>query len=282
MNKMLNIGCGSRYHPAWVNVNYRSTGEGVIPVDIRRSLPFKSDTFDVVYHSHVLEHLPKDSAVKFLLECHRVARPGSVLRIAVPDLRAIVKQYLMALECAEQGSPEWSDNYEWIVLELFDQMTRNQSGGEMAKYLARKGLPNADYVIARCGIGVKKLIQNKDNESYEMPVRYTTALIKSIVRRLNPGVMSPKRLREILLKLLLKEEYSLLEMGRFRSGGEIHYWMYDSYSLSKLLNQCGFTEVVERSASKSYLENWPSYNLDTEPDGQVYKPDSLYMEAKKL
>jgi hypothetical protein len=34
-------------------------------------------------------------------------------------------------------------------------------------------------------------------------------------------------------------------------------------------------------ADESYITNWTSFNLDTEPDGSIYKPDSLYMEAVK-
>ncbi|MGW8247532.1 MAG: class I SAM-dependent methyltransferase [Acidiferrobacterales bacterium] len=281
MSKMLNIGCGNRYHPSWVNVNYHSTGEGVIPVDIRRALPFENDSFDVVYHSHVLEHLPKDSASIFLRECHRVLRSGGILRVVVPDLRDIAKQYLLALEHAEQDVPGWSDNYEWISLELMDQMTRNQPGGEMARYLAREDLPNAEYVVARCGIEVKQLINNRINESNERLPRNAAASFKSMVKRLFRVLKNPGKFKEHFIKRILKDEYRILEMGRFRNRGEVHQWMYDSYSLSNLISQCGFIKIVTRKANESYLSDWNSYNLDTEPDGEIYKPDSLYMEAIK-
>jgi 2-hydroxychromene-2-carboxylate isomerase len=40
----------------------------------------------VVYHSHVLEHLPKDAAPRFVGECYRVLAEGGILRVVVPDL----------------------------------------------------------------------------------------------------------------------------------------------------------------------------------------------------
>jgi hypothetical protein len=57
--------------------------------------------------------------------------------------------------------------------------------------------------------------------------------------------------------------------------------MYDHYSLSVLLKKCGLKSITKRSAYESYIHDWTSFNLDTEPDGSVYKPDSLYMEALK-
>jgi len=77
------------------------------------------------------------------------------------------------------------------------------------------------------------------------------------------------------------KDFTALQIGRFRQSGEIHQWMYDRYSLDKLLQECGLVKVTQRYAHQSYLENWNKYNLDTEPDGTIYKPDSLYMEAIK-
>jgi hypothetical protein len=87
--------------------------------------------------------------------------------------------------------------------------------------------------------------------------------------------------KEELVQQLLGSEYEMLRIGRFRHGGEIHQWMYDSYSLGRLLLACGFKSVAVRSATESYIPDWSSHNLDTEPDGSVYKPDSLFVEALK-
>ena len=38
---------------------------------------------------------------------------------------------------------------------------------------------------------------------------------------------------------------------------------------------------VRREASESLIPGWTKFNLDTEADGTVYKPDSMYMEAVK-
>jgi hypothetical protein len=55
--------------------------------------------------------------------------------------------------------------------------------------------------------------------------------------------------------------------------------MYDRYSLGRALLSTGFRDVVERRADTSRITDWKRYLLDTDEHGQVYKPDSLFMEA---
>jgi SAM-dependent methyltransferase len=62
--------------------------------DLRKPLPFPAGFASAVYGSHVLEHLYLDEAERLLLECHRVLRSGGILRLVVPDLRAVVDEYL--------------------------------------------------------------------------------------------------------------------------------------------------------------------------------------------
>jgi len=57
--------------------------------------------------------------------------------------------------------------------------------------------------------------------------------------------------------------------------------MYDHFSLSVLLRSCGLERITRRTAYESDISEWASFNLDTEPDGSIYKPDSIYMEAVK-
>jgi predicted SAM-dependent methyltransferase len=275
----LNLGCGGRFRDGWVNVNFTSTGRGVIEADLGKGVPFSDQSFDMIYHSHLLEHFSKADALVFLKDCFRVLRPGGVIRIAVPDLESITRNYLFALEKARAGTKGWDHNYEWMLLEMYDQVVRNQSGGEMARYLFNETIPNEPFVIDRCGAEVRYIIAAARKSRSN-----TRAVIQSIplkVRRLFSLLCKPRRWREGLLRLFLGNEFEALQIGRFRKGGEIHQWMYDSYSLGKLLADCGFIKAITRNANDSYLSNWSSYNLDTEPDGGVYKPDSLFVEAIK-
>ena len=57
--------------------------------------------------------------------------------------------------------------------------------------------------------------------------------------------------------------------------------MYDRFSLRRLLTETGFVEAAVTTASDSRIEGFAAYGLDVEAGGQVRKPDSLFVEARK-
>lgn len=120
----LNVGCGPLGIPGWVNLDnslsvrlaripgamkaLASIGlvgppslkysEAVREFDIQygnaRHLPFKANSAEVLYSSHMLEHLDRDEARSFLEEGLRVLAPGGIIRVVVPDLRMRVQAYM--------------------------------------------------------------------------------------------------------------------------------------------------------------------------------------------
>ena len=264
--KYLNLGCGYRFNSEWTNVNFITTGEKIIPYDLSKGIPFADNTFELVYHSHVLEHFSRNAATSFIQECYRVLRPGGILRVVVPDFEQIARLYITSLEKAPE-SAEWAANYEWMALEILDQMVRNSRGGEMANYFAQSEICNQDFVLQRFGAEAEKF----------KPIPRDKTRLKVLTRQIKG--LEAKVYR--LLPKALSRFYTALKIGYYRQSGEVHQWMYDSYSLSKLLANCDLQNIVQRSASESYLDSWSDFNLDTEPDGTTYKPDSLYMEAIK-
>lgn len=279
--KGLNLGCGSRFHPAWTNVDFVATDPSVQVHDLRRGIPFEACEFDVVYHSHMLEHFDPSSARLLLRDCFRVLKSGGTIRIAVPDLERIVRAYLEALEGALEGDEMWQHNYEWIMLELYDQTVREQSGGEMAAYFDRERIPNKDYVFGRVGAEAQRAIEAAQARA-NLPDRVTAREPRrTIFHRLYKFLRDPIARREAVLRRVLGADYERLQLGRFRRGGEVHLWMYDRYSLAQALGEVGFQQPQAVGPAESRIPGWAAYQLDTEADGSVYKPDSLFMEAFK-
>src|SRR3990172_11805010 len=126
--KYLNLGCGSRFHPDFINIDAVSFNPHVLAHDLNRGIPFPDHCFDAVYHSHVLEHFQKEKALEFLKECCRVLKVRGIIRVAVPDLEQIARTYLYAFEKAMEQRDEWQHNYDWIMLELYDQAVRERPG----------------------------------------------------------------------------------------------------------------------------------------------------------
>src|SRR5262249_40583582 len=132
----VNVGCGLRAHPDWINLDLCPRAVGVIKHDLMDApLPFPDDSVDCVYHSHLLEHLPPEKALPFMIECHRVLKKGGILRVAVPDLEQVARLYLTNLEHGCRGDVPARRRHAWLLLEMFDQMVRERSGGRIPEFL---------------------------------------------------------------------------------------------------------------------------------------------------
>lgn len=260
--KRVNLGCGSRHHPDWINIDIAARNPQVIAHDLSRGIPLADASCDIVYHSHVLEHIRRDDALPFLRECFRVLQPGGILRVVTPDLERICRLYLEKLNAAANGDTAAASDYDWMMLELYDQTVREKPGGHMLDHLRQQPLPNESFVFERIGGEGRELV---------------SALKKSA----GPGTR-PRKLRERLLRLFFGEKFArAARIGRYRLTGEVHQWLYDRFSLARLLRGAGFHNPVSRAAHESAIPHWPSFNLDTQPDGSVFKPDSIFMEATK-
>lgn len=90
---LINIGAGDWECPGWINLDYPSewyasaqNKHKFIPFDIRNdTLPFKNDTVQDIYCSHVIEHIENRYVAGLFLEAYRVMCVGGVFRIACPD-----------------------------------------------------------------------------------------------------------------------------------------------------------------------------------------------------
>jgi predicted SAM-dependent methyltransferase len=277
---LLNLGCGSNFHKEWINIDFVSKSNAVQSHNLLEGIPFEAQSMDVVYHSHVLEHFSKTDGIKFIKECYRVLKPQGVIRIAVPNLEMIAKEYLKHLDMAVLGQEKAKQNYDWIVLELFDQMIRNVSGGNMKAYLHQESIPNESYVFERIGIEGKQIrsaFLNKQQKPKKSAVK-AEALLKKIKRNIN-NILQIVRGQHNHTKLT-ESQKKAMQIGQFRLGGEIHQWMYDRYSLSELLKSVGFDNIKICTAFNSDIPNWEKFQLDV-VDGEVRKPDSLFIEAIK-
>ena len=222
---LVNIGCGATWHPSWTNLDVHPLSPQVRSWDVSHGLPFGTEQVDACYASHVLEHLTRAQARSLLLESFRVLRPGGIIRLVVPDLEAIVREYLDVVARADKGEEAALSQYEWITLELLDQLVRDKSGGEMEHYLRSKALTHADYVIARIGpeaasyMGVQTLNGHRSNTGSEGAsdgvAQSVRTLITGAVRTIRSKV-GTGHTRMKLCKILLQKT-----RGRGRSRGSL-------------------------------------------------------------
>jgi SAM-dependent methyltransferase len=108
----LNIGCGTSGIDGWVNIDnspsillsrlplgkriFRTPDwpRGVRRADVRKRIPFPDSSVSYIYSSHTFEHFTWEESCAVARECFRVLKPNGVLRIVVPDLGIMVRDYL--------------------------------------------------------------------------------------------------------------------------------------------------------------------------------------------
>lgn len=100
-----------------VQIPWNST---ILIHDLRKPLPFQTASIEAIYASHVLEHLYLSDAKCLLKDCFRVLRPGGILRMVVPDLRAIIDEYWAHTSfeqpTKESGEPRPADKVNMRLL----------------------------------------------------------------------------------------------------------------------------------------------------------------------
>jgi SAM-dependent methyltransferase len=110
--RKLQIGTGPNPLSGWLNTDlapdtypeHRST---IVHLDATKSFPLRDMTFDYVFSEHQIEHIPEPDAHVMLAECFRILRPGGRIRIATPDLVAILRLQGEPLDELERHYVDW-------------------------------------------------------------------------------------------------------------------------------------------------------------------------------
>lgn len=164
---ILNLGCGTRTasHPDVLNVdwslnirikNSRLLRLAVAPLldarrrsrlnqmagrllahDLSKGIPFESDSIDIVYHSHVLEHLDRPVARQFLAETRRVLKPNGICRIVVPDFEFLCRAYVQHVDRCRCDPQEAAAHEDYVAGVLEQSVRRDAAAASGRKGLAR-------------------------------------------------------------------------------------------------------------------------------------------------
>jgi len=269
----VNLACGDTYLNNWLNFDFVPHSATVKQANLLSRLPLADNSADVVYSSHFLEHIPRDLVAGFLAECHRITKVGGSLRLVLPDWEELCSTYL-SLRRAGGRAHEQAD---FLLLEMLDQCVRRVSCGELgACYTRLQAHPEQnrsliDFIRLRTGYDLtlpinlqqsgrfSRLLKNPQKilgKLEQLYVRFILALLPSAFRHQNVSLTSV---------------------------GEKHAWMYDFYTVEKLLLQVGFTDVQSMTASRSNILDFPFNPLDLAIDGQPRKgKESMYIEAIKI
>ncbi len=136
------------------------------------SLPLADHSADVIYTSHMMEHLPKDSLPLFFREVRRVLKPDGFFRIVLPDTAILVKEYLRDGNCDHLIEsmllcPEIGTVSQRIRLALFGHRFHHwmYDASSFKKILQENGFSEIQQLPAgKTGIPFKTQIDLKERE----------------------------------------------------------------------------------------------------------------------
>jgi predicted SAM-dependent methyltransferase len=90
----LNFGCGETRYDGWCGVDCFFAPHVDLTIDLRRPLPFPSESVDWCYSEHFLEHLYPFEGQRHLIEVHRILKPRGRYRVVVPNVMEFARCYL--------------------------------------------------------------------------------------------------------------------------------------------------------------------------------------------
>jgi len=228
-----------------------------------------------------LEHLRHAEVSAFLFEQKRVLARDGTIRIVVPDLEQVCRNYLEFLDQLVSGHQAPEFKYDYTLLELFDQVARDAPGGEMLRLWSSGTIADPDFVKSRSGDAIEDLTSAVARDSSVKP-RVRRSPTKRATRKIFATWKLVRiRTAEVITSALLGTHGAkALRVGLFRSSGEVHRAMYDRYSLKRLLHLHGFHDVRTVSAKESRIPGFDLYCLDV-AKGLTRKPDSIFVEATR-
>lgn len=123
--KKLNLGCGDKILPGYINVDVAGSRQGRKPdvlCDLRRLKPFADNEIDEILSVHVVEHFWRWEVVDVVKEWVRVLKPGGMMVIECPNLLTACQEIMQNPDTAIgpgkegrrsmwvlYGDPGWKD-----------------------------------------------------------------------------------------------------------------------------------------------------------------------------
>ena len=106
--RKLHLGAGPGSPPGWLSTDV-TRSETVVYLDATEEFPIADRAFDYVFSEHMIEHMPWQSGLAMLKECHRILKPGGTIRVATPDLAVLLGLY------GAERDPRGERYIRWIV-----------------------------------------------------------------------------------------------------------------------------------------------------------------------
>jgi predicted SAM-dependent methyltransferase len=115
----LQIGSGPHFFPGWLNTDYFPVSREFVFMDATKQFPLPSDTFELSFSEHIIEHIPYEGGENMLRETFRVLKPGGVVRVATPDLTKFIGLFKPQHTQLEKDYMKWAVDTYYPEVKLY-------------------------------------------------------------------------------------------------------------------------------------------------------------------
>ncbi|OGM12627.1 hypothetical protein A2V80_03105 [Candidatus Woesebacteria bacterium RBG_16_39_8b] len=168
---ILNLGCGTKTSPSqcvinidfswYLRIKKNALLKRIAPIFLRgvrlerfqslpinlmfhnllNKLPFHSDSVDVVYLSHTLEHFDRKHVEAVLSNLKDILKMNGFIRISVPDFEKLCKDYLNNISIIEHH-PELAEFHDNFISAIIAQSVRKEAYGTGEQKVFHKFVEN--------------------------------------------------------------------------------------------------------------------------------------------
>jgi SAM-dependent methyltransferase len=236
---------------------FRGTSGADRLIDAASPLPFDAGCFQAIYARRIVEHLAPDEARTLADEARRLLLQGGVLRISVPDTEELAREYLAAISRAraEPRADTIRDVHEKRLVYI-DQFVRRVPGGALGQHVASG-----------------RMSEENLRRAYGDALGAIAVATKSPLSPLKPTLR--QRVKEAA-RILLRRRW----VHETHATREAHLWIYDRFSLPRLLSAAGFSDIRVVGPDVSAIPGWERWALDRSEFGAHPFEPSLTVEAR--
>jgi len=91
---MVNLGSGHWKLDGWINIDIDFGSRPDVCANLVGGLPLRDACADYMHTEDFIDVLDLEQAARFLSECHRILKPGGVIRVLTPDVEQLARLYL--------------------------------------------------------------------------------------------------------------------------------------------------------------------------------------------
>lgn len=159
----INLGSGHWKFDGWVNVDIDAESQPDVLADLSAGLPFQDGVADFMHTEDFIDQLELEGARAFLRECHRILKPGGVIRVLTPDVHQLCRMYINEPEALKTL---WRDHVG-VPLQFGTAAEIVNVGMRFAGHTFLYDLETFSALAASCGFEARQVTFN-DSEKPEL------------------------------------------------------------------------------------------------------------------